>query len=47
MSPKHLGRYVQEFAGRHNLRDLDTVEQMAALARGMVGQRLRYRDLVS
>ncbi len=47
MSPKHLGRYVQEFAGRHNLRDLDTVEQMTALARGMVGKRLRYRDLVS
>ena len=21
MSPKHLGRYVQEFAGRHNIRD--------------------------
>ena len=47
MSPKHLGRYVQEFAGRYNLRDLDTVEQMTALARGMVGKRLRYRDLVS
>ena len=46
MSRKHLGRYVQEFAGRHNLRDLDTVEQMTALARGMVGKRLRYRDLV-
>ena len=46
MSEKHLGRYVREFAGRHNVRDLDTVAQMAALARGMVGKRLRYVDLV-
>ena len=31
MSPKHLNRYVVEFAGRQNIRDLDTVKQMAAL----------------
>ncbi len=47
VSEKHLGRYVREFAGRHNIRDLDTVAQMAVLARGMVGKRLRYADLVS
>ncbi len=47
VSPKHLDRYVREFAGRHNIRDLDTVAQMAALTRGMVGKRLRYRDLVA
>ena len=47
MSPKHLHRYVQEFAGRHNIRDLDTIEQMTVLARGMVGKRLRYQDLVA
>ena len=47
VSEKHLGRYVREFAGRHNIRDLDTISQMAALARGMVGKRLRYRDLVA
>ena len=46
MSPKHLHRYVQEFAGRHNIRDLDTLEQMTVLARGMVGKRLRYSDLI-
>ena len=47
LSEKHLARYVAEFAGRHNVRDLDTIVQMAALARGMVGKRLRYRELVA
>ena len=47
MSRKHLGRYVREFAGRNNIRDSDTIDQMAFLACGMVGKRLRYRDLVS
>ncbi len=47
MSPKHLGRYVTEFAGRHNAREVDTIDQMAALFRGMVGKRLRYRTLVA
>ena len=37
MFPKHLERYVKEFAGRHNSKDLDTIEQIAVLARGMVG----------
>ena len=46
MSVKHLHRYVAEFAGRHNIRSLDTIEQMAALAVGMVGKRLRYQDLI-
>lgn len=46
MSDKHLHRYVNEFAGRHNIRDLDTVAQMVVIARGMVGRRLRYKDLV-
>ena len=35
MSVKHLHRYVTEFAGRHNVRSLDTIQQMAALALGM------------
>ena len=46
MSVKHLDRYVQEFAGRHNVRDLDTIKQMAALAYGMNGKRLKYRELI-
>ena len=28
LSPKHLQRYVNEFAGRHNIRELDTIDQM-------------------
>ncbi len=46
MSPKHLDRYVDEFSGRHNSRCEDTVDQMVGVARGMVGRRLRYRDLI-
>ena len=47
ISEKHLNRYVTEFAGRNNIRDLDTIQQMTALAHGMVGKRLRYRDLIA
>ena len=46
MSPKHLDRYVAEFAGRHNQREDDTLAQMAAMARGLQHKRLRYRDLI-
>lgn len=46
-SRKHLHRYVHELAGRHNLRPLPTVERMAALARGLTGKRLSYRELVA
>ena len=46
ISPKHLDRYVQEFSGKHNLRELDTLHQMRDIARRMVGKRLPYRDLV-
>lgn len=46
MSPKHMHRYVAEFAGRHNIRELDTLTQMCVIARRMDGKRLRYRDLI-
>ena len=39
MSPKHLHRYVNEFADRHNVRSLDTLDQMKLLAKSMVGKR--------
>ena len=47
LSDKHLGRYVAEFTGRNNIRDMDTLDQMAFLARAIVGKRLRYADLVA
>ena len=43
ISPKHTERYAVEFAGRHNDRTADTVDQMA----GMEGKRLRYKDLIA
>ena len=45
-SPKHLGRYAAEFAGRHNLRPYDTADQMGMLVRQGVGKRLRYTELI-
>ena len=47
LSPKHLDRYVQEFAGRHNIRNSDTLDQMAAVMHGMEQKRLRYRELIA
>ena len=47
MSPKHLHRYLTEFAGRNNIRDHDTRDQMHYLVAGMVGKRLLYRNLVN
>ena len=47
ISPKHLHRYVDEFSGRHNMRPLDTVDQMEAVVRQAVGKRLRYRELIA
>ena len=46
LSEKHLGRYVGEFAGRHNIRPLDTLSQMTVIAKGLTGKRMRYRELV-
>ena len=45
MSPEHLQRYVNEFVGRHNVRGLDTVDQMELTAQGLVGKRLTYKML--
>ena len=47
MSEKHLGRYVTEFAGRHNAREADTIDMMGQMAKGMVGKRLRYCELIA
>ena len=47
LSPKHLQRYVTEFAGKHNVRNADTQDQMIVLAVGLIGKRLQYRDPVA
>ena len=45
MSPKHLQRYVNEFAAKNNIRHLDTIEQMRHIAFQMAGKRLPYKRL--
>ena len=47
MNPKHVQRYVNEFAGRHSLRELDTMEQTGTVVRQMDLKRLPYKELVS
>ncbi len=47
ISAKHLQRYVDEFAGRHGVRERNTLDQMQSVVAGMVGKRLNYKELVA
>ena len=47
ISPKHLQRYVNEFAGKHNIRHSDTIVQMRDTVARLVGRNLLYRDLIA
>ena len=47
LSHKHLNRYVQEFAAKHNMRDSGTLAQMRNTVARMVGRNLFYRDLIA
>ena len=47
ISPKHLQRYVDEFAGRHGVRELDTIDQMGVVAQSMTGKSLSYASLIA
>ncbi len=47
MSEKHLPRYVNEFSGRHNVRPLDTEDQISLLVQKSIGKRLTYQQLTS
>ena len=38
MSEYHLHRYVHEFAGRHNIRAMDTIDMMGTMADKMEAQ---------
>ena len=46
MSPKHLDRYVRQFAGKHNLREEDTLDIMRHVVAGLIGKRLMYNQLI-
>ena len=46
MSPKHLQRYVDEFAARHGLRRQDTVTIMREIVSRSIGRRLTYQELI-
>ena len=45
MSERHLARYMQEFAERFNIRELNTYPQMSGVVKGIAGKRLWYKDL--
>ena len=47
LSPKHLNRYVQEFAAKNDIRDSDTLVQMCETVWRLVGRNLLYRDLIA
>ena len=47
MSPKHLQRYINEFAGKHNICESNTLDQMRDTVVRLVGRNLLLRDLVS
>ena len=47
MSVQHLGRYLREFGGRHNVRKADTEAQMEGLARGLGGRALTWKMLAA
>ena len=47
ISPKHMDRYVHEFAGKHNIRDSGTLAQMRNTVARLVGRNLLYRDLIA
>ena len=46
-SEKHMNRYIDEFAGRHNDRPLDTIDMMSRVVQGMMGRRLTHKALVA
>ena len=47
ISPKHLQRYVSEFAGKHNIRDSGTLDQMRDTFARLVGRNLLHRNLIA
>lgn len=46
-SKKHLQRYTDEYAGRHNNRPLPAMIQIEKVVKGLNGKRLKYEELIS
>ncbi len=47
LSVKHLQRYVDSFAAKRNIRDADTIDQMAATVAAMFGREITYDTLTA
>jgi len=47
VSRKRLQGYVTDFAGRHEVREWDTIDQLEHVVGKMAGRRLRYDDLIA
>ena len=47
ISHDRLHRYVNEFAGRQNIRSMNTADMMDVVTENIAGQRLKYFDLFS
>ena len=47
LSAKHLQRYVDSFAAKRNIRDADTIDQMAAVVASMFGRDITYDKLTA
>lgn len=48
MSVKHLQRYIDEFCGRYNVRQIDTMDQIGSTIHGLMGaKKLTYKEFVS
>ena len=45
MSTNRLQRYVSEFAGLNNIRDLDAIIQMVLIVLGLVAKCLQHDEL--
>ena len=45
MSPKHLKRYIHEFAYRHNTSKIEVMECIGDTITKMVGKRMMIRKL--
>ena len=46
MSVKHLQRYTDEFCGRYNIHQIDTIDQIDSTIHGLLGptsMRVRYK----